>query len=129
MSRGQKPWIIPSEKDGGKDLNDKLSKIREIAKFTDTEKEIYCGLGINHDTWYRYKKIYPTEFSEALETPWVNTLHQVKSSMINRALDGDYNAQRFILERKAGWSEKQQVQVSTFNWPDAKGVELSEEDE
>lgn len=111
---GRKPWIKDPAEDGGEDLRAKLAQIAEIASITDEDQDIYSELGISHNTWYEYKARYP-EIDEVKFRAWRKTLTRVKNQVFKKALDGDFQAQKFILERKSGWIETQQHQLTGAN--------------
>jgi hypothetical protein len=113
---GAFPWINKPEVDGGESLQKVLNEIRRIAQFTDVEKDVYHELGINHDTWYKYKAMYHTEFTEALSSAWSKTLLKIKAGLLKKAVEGDIQAQKFVLERKAKWiDERPETTVNVMN--------------
>lgn len=109
LKRGRKPWIKDPKEDGGKDLAEKIEKIRSLAQFTDIDREIAAALGISHETWYSTIRKYP-EISDAQNDAWQSTLLKVKASLLKKALNGDFNAQKLFLERKAGWREESKIE-------------------
>jgi hypothetical protein len=53
------------------------------------DKQIYKALGISHETFYRYLKIYP-EFSEALKKGKSPVDTEVENALLKRALGYEY---------------------------------------
>lgn len=110
--KGRPPWIIDPKEDGGKDLEQKLNQIREIAYSTDNETQIQAELGISHETWHKYKRKHLSDFTEAIAQSWNRQLLRVQNKAIEKALKGNSTMIKFVLERKSDWLERHAHELS-----------------
>lgn len=73
-----------------------LDKIREMAK-TMTEEQMAKVIGVNKDTWFKYKRERP-EFFEALKKGRLDLCLEIKSVLIQRAKGMQVTEKKQIIE-------------------------------
>lgn len=66
-----------------------------------TEKQIINNLGINSDTFYKYKKEMP-EFSELLKKGKESLVEQLRGALIKKALGFEYKESKRIINFEDG---------------------------
>lgn len=66
-----------------------------------TEKQIIKNLGINSDTFYKYKKEMP-EFSELLKKGKESLVEQLRGALIKKALGFEYKESKRIINFEDG---------------------------
>ena len=66
-----------------------------------TEKQIIQNLGINSDTFYKYKKEMP-EFSEHLKKGKESLVEQLRGALIKKALGFEYKESKRIINFEDG---------------------------
>jgi DNA-binding XRE family transcriptional regulator len=73
-----------------------LDKIREMAK-TMTEEQMAKVIGVNKDTWFKYKREKP-EFFEVLKKGRLDLCLEIKSVLIQRAKGMQVTEKKQIIE-------------------------------
>ena len=73
-----------------------LDKIREMA-LTMTEEQMAKVIGVNKDTWFKYKREKP-EFSDALKKGRLDLCLEIKSVLIQRAKGMQVTEKKQIIE-------------------------------
>ena len=66
-----------------------------------TEKQVIKNLGINSDTFYKYKKEMP-EFSELLKKGKESLVEQLRGALIKKALGFEYKESKRIINFEDG---------------------------
>lgn len=109
---GKKPWV-PTPAD--------LEKISDVANIGATDTQIQVLLGISHETFYKYRKIYP-EFDEAIKKAKKKSNSLVESSLFKSAMKGNPASIIYWLKNRSQkrWSDRNTVRHENA---DGKNIE------
>ena len=93
-----------------------LQQVEDLAAQGLTLEEISSSLGINPSTLYRKKK-QMRELQDALKRGQSKGIAQVANALFSAALDGNTSAMIFYLKTRAGWKEKQTIELEGGDKP------------
>jgi len=89
-----------------------IKKIGSLAGRGLMDKEIMSIMGWSHDFFYK-KKRELTEFNDAIEKGRASGHAQIANKLFESAMSGNVSAMQYYLARRAGWSEKHEVEHDT----------------
>ena len=89
-----------------------LAKVEEAAQFCSNTEEIAAYLGISDRTLF-YRQSESAEFADALKRGRAKANAWAGSQLMTQIANGNTAALIFFLKCKAGWKEKQVVELST----------------
>ena len=79
-----------------------------MARVGVTNEQVAKALNISETTWYEYKKNNP-ELAKAYSEAQSKGIQEVADKLFDCAVNGNISAMQFFLARRAGWSEKQEI--------------------
>ncbi len=88
-----------------------LNKVEGLAARGLSQEQIAIMIGVDRDTIGKYKKIN-SDFSAALELGKAKGIAAVTNSLFETAKKGNVAAQSFYLKNRAGWSDKQEMNIT-----------------
>jgi hypothetical protein len=80
-----------------------IQRVERMAAYGIPHDHIAAILGISDETLRKY-------FRAELDLGKAKTVENVANSLVDVALSGDVQAQKFFLSSRAGWAEKQQTE-------------------
>ena len=89
-----------------------ISKVETLSSRGLLDKEIFSILGWSHETFYKNKRD-SIEFSDAIEKGRASGHAAIANKLYESALSGNVSAMQYYLARRAGWSEKHEVEHDT----------------
>lgn len=78
-------------------VKSRFNEINEWLKQGATEKEICKNLGINNDTWIKYKKKY-NELNELVKKARVKPVEEIKAALLKRAVGFQYEEKKITTQ-------------------------------
>ena len=91
---------------------DDIRKVETLAGRGLLDKEIMAVMGWKKDFFYDRKKDN-LEFSEAIEKGRATGHASIANKLFESAMSGNVSAMQYYLARRAGWSEKHEVEHDT----------------
>ena len=88
-----------------------LNKIEELASQGMTHDQIAYSLGIGSSTLYT-QKAKNEEIKEAIKRGQAKGIQQITNALFQNAKEGNLGAQVFYLKNRAGWTDKQDVELN-----------------
>jgi predicted DNA-binding protein (UPF0251 family) len=95
---------------GRKPIEIDIKQVKALASQQLSDQDIFTILHISKDTFYKRKKQLK-EFSDALAEGRAIGIANITNKAYQKAMAGDGEMIRFILERKAGWKKEDRVNV------------------
>ena len=89
-----------------------LRKAEGFASRGMTQMQIADALGINYDTLMKYKNLN-TDFLEAIKAGQAKGIAEITNALFNQGKNGNTSAAIFYLKNRAGWADKQEVDMRT----------------
>jgi len=90
--------------------NEMLETIYESASKGLTNDQIADQIGIGATTFYDKINKYP-DFSKTLKEGRASGIEQVTNALFGSALDGNTTSMIFFLKNRAGWTDKQTIDI------------------
>lgn len=90
---------------------DHLDEMRELASLGLTEKQIATRLNIHQDV-LRYYRNSNAKVDQAIQEGLNNTIYEATRQLGRLINGGDFKAIKFFLEKKGGWSDNIQLEIS-----------------
>jgi transcriptional regulator with XRE-family HTH domain len=88
-----------------------LERARQLAAQGLTREQIACALGVSRSTVF--ERINDnSDFSDAIKAGAADGIAAVTNALFKSALDGNTTAQIFFLKCRAGWQDRNQVELS-----------------
>jgi transcriptional regulator with XRE-family HTH domain len=88
-----------------------LKKTKGLAARGLTQQQIADSLGIEITTLHKYKNLN-TDFNKAIREGKALGIAEVANSLFNTATGGNVAAQIFYMKNRAGWADKQEVDMA-----------------
>lgn len=102
-----------------------LKKVEEFAARGLTQEQIANALGISERTLYERKKD-SADFADAIKRGQSKGIAEVANVLFQKAITGETAAAIFFLKARAGWSEKQELQIEGGEKPVKHEVTLDD---
>lgn len=106
-SKGRKA----AKKPGKPRIEIDIARVTELASRGLSQGQIAAALGISERT-LRNRKTESAEFAEAIEKGQALGIEAVANALFDNAEGGNVTAQIFFLKARAGWREKQEVELT-----------------
>ncbi len=87
-----------------------LRKAEGFASRGMTQMQIADALGINYDTLMKYKNLN-SDFLEAIKEGQAKGIAKITNALFTQAEDGNTSAAIFYLKNRAGWADKQEIDL------------------
>ncbi len=91
--------------------SDVLKKVEGFASRGMNQQQIADALGINIDTLKKYKNIN-SSFLVAIKEGQAKGIAKVTNALFEQSQNGNTSAAIFYLKNRAGWSDKQEVDLN-----------------
>ncbi len=87
-----------------------LRKVEGYASRGMNYEQISAALGISSETLGRYRKLN-VDFMEAIKAGQAKGIAKITNALFNQAEDGNTSAAIFYLKNRAGWADKQEIDL------------------
>ncbi len=88
-----------------------LRKVEGYASRGMNQDQVADALGINRKTLMKYKQIN-SDFMDAMKVGQAKGIAQVTNALFEQSQKGNTSAAIFYLKNRAGWTDKQDVELS-----------------
>ena len=94
--------------------NEVLKKVEKFASQGMTYGQIAAALGIDPDTLVKYRR-KNSDFSAAIKVGQATGIGKITNALFEQAKDGNTSAAIFYLKNRAGWADRQEVDMKVEN--------------